>query len=155
MLLCRSIDVASKGDSKATRLRCWIAEHQPARVGDKEIEQIRAALGPVSEGYLRRLLRASGVALAPVVEGVVQDDSEELARTLRALQAEYEAADGRQRMRIRQVVIQAKDHCRWTLRRSGNTAEREREKREALLWMSTWLENPPLFDTWLAIRRRS
>ncbi|HET8549866.1 MAG TPA: hypothetical protein VFL57_17775 [Bryobacteraceae bacterium] len=147
--------MASRGNAKGGQLRSWLDEHKPARIGDRELEQIRAALGRVSESYLRRLLRSCGVPLHPLIEGVVQADLPALARTLLALEQEYEAGDAQTRRRVRQLVITAKDHCRWTLRRFAEETERGREKREALLWMNTWLENPPVFREWLSMRQRS
>lgn len=146
--------MGSRSESKAARLRVWLDEHHPQEVGEREIEQIRNLLGPVSTGYLRRLLRASGTRLDPLIEGVVQDNLADLERTLLALQSEYEASDAQRRSRIREVVIEAKQHCRWAVRRLEAEPERSEEKREALLWMNTWLENPPVFSMWLTVRRR-
>jgi hypothetical protein len=47
-------------------------------------------------------------------------------------------------------VITAKDHARWAAKK----AETKRpEKEEMMLWMLTWLENPPLFPEWIRLRR--
>ena len=43
-----------------------------AEIGEAEWQDLRDALAPVSEGYLRRLLRESGAKLAPLVEGIRQ-----------------------------------------------------------------------------------
>jgi hypothetical protein len=155
MPLCSSTGVASRGESKAALLRAWLDAHHPERIGDAEVESVRAALGRVSDGYLRRLLRRSDVPLHPLVEGVAQENLDSLARTLLALREEYEGADLRTRRRIREIVIEAKQHCAWALRRLGDDDARRDGKREALLWMNTWLENPPIFDHWLAARQRS
>jgi len=48
-------------------------------------------------------------------------------------------------------VIEAKDHARWAAR----SAEKRAVKEEMAMWMLTWLENPPLFRDWVALRRRS
>ena len=77
--------MGSRGSSRAARLQAWLEERRPAMIGDAELEAIHAALAPVSDSYLRRLLRASGVPLDPLIEGVVQDNFEDLARTLGAL----------------------------------------------------------------------
>jgi hypothetical protein len=61
--------------------------------------------------------------------------------TLLALLGEYEAADPAHKQAIRKIVITAKDHARW------------RRKQENVLWLLTWLENPPLFPTWAKLRR--
>ena len=63
---------------------------------------------------------------------------------------EYEQGDRERRGRIRRAVITAKDHARWALRRSE---DRKAEKQEMILWMTTWLENPPLFREWVRLRR--
>jgi hypothetical protein len=38
-------------------------------------------------------------------------------------------------------VITARDHAKWT------------HKDENLLWLTTWLENPPLFPAWSRLRK--
>jgi hypothetical protein len=155
MPLCSSTGVASRGENKAALLRTWLEEHSPERIAHAELESIRVALGNVSDGYLRRLLRGCKVPLHPLIEGVAQESLDSLACTLLALQAEYEAADLPARRRVRDLVIEAKQHCGWALRRLSEQDARWRDKREALLWMQTWLENPTAFDQWLALRRRS
>ncbi|MBI1899437.1 MAG: hypothetical protein HYZ57_07410 [Acidobacteria bacterium] len=112
-------------------------------------------LAPISAGYLRRLLRDSGVPLAALVEGVVQGNFADLERTLLALAAEYmAAADAMRSRQCRDAVITAKDHTRWSLRRQGQPPEAQARREEMLLWMLTWLENPPAFADWLALRKR-
>ena len=118
-------------------------------VGDAEFEELRCALAPISEGYLRKLLRESGVALSPLVEGVRQGDFDELEASLIKMLHQYENTEPRGRAAVRRVVIAAKDHARWTSRRS----EKSSEKEEMVLWMLTWLENPPLFPGWVKLRR--
>ncbi len=124
----------------------WLARTQPQQVGDAEFADLSRALAPVSETYLRKLLRESGVPLAPTVEGVRQSSFEELERCLTALSAEYIAGDAAHRASIRRLVIAAKDHARWAARNAP-------EKQEMVLWMLTWLENPPVFPDWVKIRR--
>jgi hypothetical protein len=106
-------------------------------------------LAPVSESYLRRLLRDSGVPLAPLVEGVRQESFDTLESSLLRLLAEYEPGDAARRTRVRSVVIAAKDHARLAGRIEGKRAEKE----EMVLWMLTWLENPPVFPEWVRLRR--
>jgi hypothetical protein len=108
-------------------------------------------VGEVSEGYLRKLLRESGVPLAPMVEGVRQEDFESLERSLVALLDEYESGDRERRAQVRKLVIQAKDHARWAARNEEKRAVKE----EMVLWMVTWLENPPVFREWVALRKRN
>jgi hypothetical protein len=86
------------------------------------------------------------------VEGVRQDSLPELERTLDALAAAYAAADPARRRTIRADVILARQHAGWAAR--GAPPERAPEKEEMLLWLRTWLENPPLFPAWVALRKR-
>jgi hypothetical protein len=111
------------------------------QVGEAEVEELRVLLAPISESYLRRLLRESGVALAPLVEGVRQGTLEQLESSLLALLDEYERGGLDHRAAVRRLVITAKDHARWA------------GKEEMVLWMTTWLENPPVFRQWLVLRR--
>ena len=104
----------------------------------------------MSAGYLRRLLRESGLPLAPLVEGVRQETMASLESTLRALLDEYQHGDAPRRSAVRRLVIEGKDHARWAARRN---AELRPVKEEMALWMLTWLENPPLFPRWLELRK--
>jgi len=89
---------------------------------------------------------------------VRQDSFENLAQSLIALQAEYEAADHpadrAKRTEIRRLVIEAKTKARWASRRAKSETKRA-QKAEMAAWMLTWLENPPVFDAWVAVRLRS
>ena len=124
-------------------------------IGEVVWERIAEALAPVSQNYLRKLLRSTGLAMSPLVEGVCQKTFAGLERTLSALQQEYELAAPERRRRIRAEVISAKDHARWALQKPGLAADGKAAKEEMLLWILTWLENPGLFSAWLAIRKRS
>lgn len=89
-----------------------------------------------------------------MVEGVRQEDYAQLERTLLALAAEYEAADPGRRKQVRAVVITARQHADWARRNPNATAVHRAEKDEMVLWLRTWLENPPLFASWLGLRKR-
>lgn len=116
-------------------------------------------LAPVSDSYLRSLVRACGLPLDPVVEGVRQDSFAELERTLVSLQQEYlralDAGDVRRAARCRQAVILGKDHARLAARRPRASPELRARKEEMASWMLLWLENPEIFPTWVALRRRA
>lgn len=120
------------------------------RVGVAEFAALARELAPVSEDYLRELLRATGIPLDAMVEGVRQDSLDELDRTLLGLLAEYEAGDAARRRQVRGLVIVAKDHARLAAGRleGGKRAGRE----EMILRMLTWLENPGVFRDWLQLR---
>ena len=138
-----------RGKGKSAELTRWLEEQHPAQVGETEFAALRAALAPVSESYLRKLLRESGAPLAPMVEGVRQATFAELESSLLRLMEEYESSDPPHRMAVRRLVITAKEHARLAAR---NPAKRL-DKEEMILWLTTWLENPPVFREWLSIRR--
>jgi hypothetical protein len=127
----------------------WIERTAPHEIGETEWESLLSVLAPISESYLRRLLRDSGVPLTPLVEGVRQESFDTLEASLLGLLAEYERADAVGRLRIRRVVIAAKDHARLAARIESKRAEKE----EMALWILTWLENPPVFPEWVRMRR--
>jgi hypothetical protein len=137
----------AKARGKRAAVEEWLAGRE--RVEEADLETLKTMAGGVSVSYLRRLLRESSVALAPMVEGVRQDDFDALERTLVALLGEYERGDRARRQAVRRVVIEAKDHARW----AGRKPDRRAEKEEMALWMITWLENPGLFPRWAKLRR--
>jgi hypothetical protein len=142
-----------KRPGKRAELAGWLLTRpEPAQgrlIGEAEFAELRRALAPVSESYLRKLLRESGVPLSPMVEGVRQGNFEELEASLLAMLDQYEMAGVERRRDVRRLVIAAKDHARWASRRP----EKRVGKEEMILWMLTWLENPPLFPDWVKLRR--
>jgi hypothetical protein len=139
-----------KPRGKRAELAAWLARIQPAQIGEAEWGQLLRLLAPSSENYLRKLLRDSGLPLAPMVGGVRQGGLDELEASLLALLTEYEQGDRVRRAAVRRLVILAKDHARWAMRKSREAADKE----EMILWMVTWLENPPLFPEWVRLRLR-
>lgn len=129
--------------TKRDRLADWIEKKKPSLIGPAEFEQLAGDLSPISENYLRKLLRESGIHLAPMVEGVRQSNLGVLELSLLALLAEYEGGDVLHRQAVRKLVITAKEHARWA------------GKRENVLWLRTWLENPPLFPAWARLRKEA
>jgi hypothetical protein len=87
------------------------------------------------------------------VAGVRQDSLETLERSLLDIGEEYaraRVAGDRARERLcRRLVIEAKDHAKWSFRRG------RAEKEEMVLWMLTWLENPGVFPAWVELRRKA
>jgi len=132
----------------------WAAARPPRSVDLGDVAGLRRMLAPVSSGYLRRLLRDSGLPLAPLVEGVTQTSIRELRRTLLALEQEYARGDPAAKALARRLVIEAKDHARWAARSPKASAEKKAEKEEMVLWMLTWLENPGAFPAWVVLRER-
>jgi len=134
---------------KSAELARWLEERHPPQIGEPEFALLRAELAPVSESYLRRLLRECGVPLDPMVEGIRQGTFAELEASLLRLLAEYESSDPPRRMAVRRLVITAKEHARLAARNPSKRSDKE----EMILWLTTWLENPPVFGEWVSIRR--
>ncbi len=145
--------MGTKSESRKARLAAYLNEVQAERIDEKVWQALLQRLAPVSEGYLRKLVRATGLPMAPMVSGVVQDSLDHLATSLVALEAEYEGSDAERRRTVRKLVITAKDHAVFALKRMSPDDERRHVKEEMLLWMRTWLENPSVFSTWLALRQ--
>ena len=57
-----------RGKGKSAELARWLQEHHPPQIGGAEFALLRAEIAPVSESYLRKLLRECGVPLDPMVE---------------------------------------------------------------------------------------
>jgi hypothetical protein len=143
--------VDSAKRNKRKELAAYLEQRRPAIVTEAEQAELRTRLAPISDSYLRRLLRASGAPLAPLVAGVRQSSLEELERSLLEIGDEYAralaAGDAVRARCCRRLVIEAKDHARWALRRG------HADKEEMLLWMLTWLENPGVFPAWVGLRK--
>ena len=113
----------SKG--KSAELARWLEEHHPPQIGEAEFALLRAELAPVSESYLRKLLRECGVPLHPLVEGVRQGTFAELEASLLGMLAEYQSGDPARRMAVRRLVITAKEHARLAARNPAKRPEKE------------------------------
>ena len=146
-----------RAETKRARLESYLAAKRPECIDEPVWGELQSLLAPVSASYLRHLLKATGISLAPIVEGVRQDTLEDAARTLTALSRLYAVSDAQGHKQVRAVVIESKDRIRWALKRpaSGDPedAARRAMKKEILLWTVTWLENPAVFEPWLALRR--
>ena len=151
--------MAVKRQTKRALLNQCLAESRPKRLAEADFCLLREKLAPISESYLRALLRSSGLPLDPVVEGVRQDSFEHLERTLLSLAEEYNralAADDRQRAgACRRAVLTGRDHNRLAARRPGVSDESKAQKEEMASWMLVWLENPAIFPLWLSLRKRA
>jgi hypothetical protein len=145
--------VGSQKQRRADEIRRYVESRGAAAITETDFDELRLRLAPVSPDALRKLLRESGYPLAPVVEGVRQNGFDELQRTLEALTVEYEqaAADRQRRVKLRRLVITAKDHARFAARRAKDESRR-RMKEEMTEWMIVWLENPAIFPQWARLR---
>lgn len=141
--------------SKPARLDAWLRERAPVEVSLADFDELLAWLSPIAESDLRRMLRATGVALHPLVAGVDQDDLQTLRTTLLRLAEWYERGSAETRRLTRQIVITAKDHAKLAARNPRVAAERREQKEEMTVWMLTWLENPAVFAVWVQLRART
>src|ERR1700722_148779 len=78
--------------SRKQALREHLAERQIALLGETEWRELLRTLAPISESYLRELLRATGLPFAQPYAGIHQKSFDELERTLREMLAIYTAA---------------------------------------------------------------
>ena len=140
----------SKQLSKRAGLLRWLESHDPKEIDGLLFRELVTELAPVSNSYLRQLLRDSGVRLSADVEGVVTSSLQDAERTLRALAETYSTGQ----RDVRSLVIEAKTRVRAAIAREGDAAKRQ-EREEVLLWIMTWLENPESFPLWLNLRQRA
>lgn len=142
--------------SRKSQILQFIGEQGWQTVSETEFAALQERFAPISEDYLRKILRMSGMPLAPLVEGVRQESFESLERTLVAILREYEAArvakDRKRMQECRRAVIQAKRHAKLAAGRL--VGQKRKEKNEMLLWLFEWLENPGVFPQWLALRKK-
>jgi hypothetical protein len=144
--------LGNRANTKRAQLAAILVERSPVVIDAEFWEELRRLLTPISESYLRQLLKQTDVALDPLVEGVNLHSLADLERTLLSLQQEYAAGDPSSRRQIRRMVIEGKDRARWSLKKASPGTETVRQ--EMLLWLMTWLENPEVFPTWLILRKK-
>lgn len=148
---------SAKRVTKKERLRLALStlldRHAVTLVDESSAKRLRAELPGMSDRMFRNLLRECGLPLAPLVEGVRQDDFHDLERTLLLLAQEYAEADLARRKQVRAVVIEAKNHAKLAAANEKVSAEKREEKEEMVLWMLTWLENPSIFEIWASLRK--
>jgi hypothetical protein len=157
--LLRSTAVASKDRPVKQRLRDYLAAENPAAITEAIWHELLARLQPVSESYLRDLLRDTGLPFEQPFAGVRQHTFEELETTLRELQhvyAEAMTAGNRERARYcRRQTIAAKDRARFLSKHPRTAPAKAQQKEEMLQWMLVWLENPEVFGVWVEARKRA
>jgi len=141
-----------KGISAKQQLRAYLAERQPESITEAVWLELKQKLDPVSESYLRDLLRGTGLPFDQPYAGVRQHTFEELEQSLREMLGVYRdaaAAGNRERARYcRRQVIAAKDRAKFL-------AKKHPQKEEMARWMLVWLENPEVFPAWVEARKIS
>jgi len=140
-------------------VREYLAAERPAAIDEAVWHDLLRRLAPVSESYLRDLLRTTGLAFAQPYAGVRQHTFEELEQTLRELLEAYGAAGAagdRERARYcRRQVIAAKDRAKFLAQNPRTAPDKRAEKEEMARWMLVWLENPEVFPAWVEARKRA
>ena len=140
------------------RLREYLAGAQPAAITEAVWRELLERLAPVSESYLRELLRETVLPFEQPYAGIRHHTFEELEQSLREMLPVYTdalAAGDRQRARYcRRQVIGAKDRARFLARDRRTPPERKARKEEMAQWMLVWLENPEVFPAWVEARKR-
>lgn len=138
--------------TKKQALAEWLTSH-PAAVSIHDWQDLLFLLSPISNTYLRNLLRNSQHPLDPLVEGVRQDSMEALERTLLALEGIYSNGEDAVKKQCRALVIEAKLHASFALKRTSSPDQLKRK--EMIEWMQIWLENPGVFPLWVQIRKQN
>jgi hypothetical protein len=150
--------VPSTGKSIKQRLREYLAAEQPHTITEAIWGELLHRFAPVSENYLRHLLRETGLPFVQPFAGVRQHTLAELEQSLMEMQQAYLAAlragDKERARYCRRQVIAAKDRAKFLASNPRISLEKRAEKEEMALWMLVWLENPEVFPAWAAVRKR-
>jgi hypothetical protein len=143
--------VPSASKSLKQQFREYLAESRPDRVTESVWRDLLVRLAPVSESYLRELVRDTGLPFEQPYAGIRQHTLDELEESLREMLEVYRAANEageRERARYcRRQVIAAKDRAKFLV-------ERNPAKEEMAQWMLVWLENPEVFPAWVEARKK-
>ena len=149
----------SANRSVKQQLRDYLAAHQTAAITEAVWRDLLQNLAPVSESYLRDLLRDTGLPFDQPYSGIRQHTFAELEESLRGMLQVYSdslAAGDRDRARYcRRQVIAAKDRAKFLAITPRITPERRTEKEEMAQWMLVWLENPEVFPAWVDARKKA
>ena len=113
--------------SRKQALREFLAAGEITAIGEEEWQAALRLLAPISESYLRDLLRQTGLPFAQPYAGI-----------------RY----------CRRQAIAAKDRARFAAHSPKTSPEKKAQKEEMVQWMLVWLENPEVFPAWVDIRKR-
>ena len=149
----------SASKSVKQQLRDYLAANQPAAISEAVWQSLLLHLAPVSESYLRDLLRDTGLPFDQPYAGIRQHTFDELEQSLRTMLQVYSdslAAGERDRARYcRRQVIAAKDRAKFLAATPRTTPEKRAQKEEMAQWMLVWLENPEVFPAWVEARKKA
>jgi hypothetical protein len=141
-----------KSKSAKQQLREYLEEQKPAAITESVWFQLREKLAPVSDSYLRDLLRETGLPFDQPYAGISQHTLDDLERSLLGMLEVYREAVaggvGERARYCRRQVIAAKDRARFL-------AGKHPQKEEMAQWMVVWLENPEVFPAWIEARKKA
>jgi hypothetical protein len=144
--------------SRKQALLEFLAAEPITAIGEAQWQAALRTLAPISESYLRDLLRETGLAFAQPYAGIRQKSFADLERDLREMLAIYSeamrAGDRQQARYCRRQAIAAKERARFVARNPRTSPEKKAQKEEMAQWMLVWLENPEVFPAWVEIRKR-
>jgi hypothetical protein len=149
----------ARSKSIKQELREYLEAEKPGAITGAVWRELLERFAPVSESYLRDLLRQTRLPFEQPYQGVRQHTFEELEQSLRDLLAAYSeaaAAGDRDRLRYcRRQVIAAKDRAKFLAANPRTPPEKQTEKNEMAQWMLVWLENPEVFPAWVDARKKA
>lgn len=150
--------MASSDKSVKQRLRHILATEAPPAITGAVWHDLLGRLAPVSESYLRDLLRETQLPFEQPYAGVRQHTLDELESSLKELCQVYTQATAegdRDRARYcRKQVIAAKDRARFLAGNPRTAAQTRAEKQEMVAWLLIWLDDPGMFSVWVEARKR-
>ena len=151
--------MVSRSKSVKQQLREYLESERPSAITAAVWSELLARLSPVSESYLRDLLRDTGLPFEQPWAGIRQHSFEELEQSLGEMLAVFEAArqagDGDRARYCRRQVIAAKERARFLARSPKISAQKQEQKEEMAAWMLIWLETPEVFPVWVAARKKT
>ena len=151
--------MVSTSKSVKQQLREYLEAEHPAAITEAVWSDLLGRLAPVSESYLRDLLRDTGLPFEQPWAGIRQHSFAELEQSLAEMLAVYEAArqagDGERARYCRRQVMAAKDRARFLSRSPKISAQKQEQKEEMAAWMLIWLETPEVFPVWVAARKKA
>lgn len=132
---------------------------QPQVITESVWHGLLLRLAPISESYLRELLRNAGLPIEQPYAGVRQHTFEELEESLREILRVYQeataAGNGDRARYCRRQVIGAKDRAKFLAQNPNTLPYKQAEKQEMVQWMLVWLENPEVFPAWVEARKNA
>src|ERR1039458_5316681 len=129
--------------SRKQALREFLTAGRITAIGQAAWQAALRTLAPISESYLRDLLRQTGLPFAQPYAGIRQKSFADLERDLREMLPIYaeamRAGDVKRARYCRRQEIAAKDRARLLGRRPKASPETKAKKDEMAQWMLVWL----------------